>query len=44
MGCNPAKCWGGGERGEAGCKLIACLDTVTKKLCERDKWVMYNIK
>jgi len=31
----------GGERGEAGCKLTVSLGTGTKKLCERDKWVMY---
>jgi hypothetical protein len=29
------------RRGEAGCKLIAGLDIRTKKLCERDEWVMY---
>jgi hypothetical protein len=28
----------GERREEAGCKLIAGLDTRTKKLCERDKW------
>jgi hypothetical protein len=30
-----------GERGEAGCKITASLDTETKKLCERDKLTMY---
>jgi hypothetical protein len=39
-----AKCWGGGERRwerrEAGYKLTAGLGTRTKKIYERDKWVM----
>ena len=40
--CKHAKCWGGGEkRGEAGCKLIAGFDTVTKKPYDRDRWVIY---
>ena len=43
--CKQAKCWGGGEkrgeRGEAGCKLIAGFDTVTKKPYDRDRWVIY---
>jgi hypothetical protein len=30
-----------GEREETGCKLIAGLDTITNKLCERDKCAMY---
>ena len=29
------------ERGEAGCKLTADLDTRTEKLYERDRWAMY---
>jgi len=41
VGCKLAKCCCGeekrGERREAGCKLTASLDTITKKLCERDK-------
>jgi hypothetical protein len=45
-GCKQAECrgWrreGRRERGEAGCKLIADLDTRTKKLGETDKWTMY---
>ena len=41
VGCKSAKCWGGGERREADCKLAAGLDTRTEKLCETDKWAMY---
>ena len=29
------------ERDEAGWKLTADFDTKIKKLCERDKWVIY---
>jgi hypothetical protein len=31
----------GEEREEASCKLTADLDTIIKKLCERDEWAMY---
>ena len=31
----------GGEREEAGYKFTADLGTRTKKVCERDKWIMY---
>ena len=42
IGYKPAKWWGeGGERGEAGCKFTVGLDTRIKKICERDKLVMY---
>jgi hypothetical protein len=29
------------SRGEADCKFIVGLGTITKKLYERDKWAMY---
>ena len=29
------------EGGEVGCKLTASFDTRTKKIYEKDKWVMY---
>jgi len=43
LDCKPAKYGGEGEkeRGEAGCKVTANLDIETKKLYERDKWVIY---
>ena len=31
------------EREEAGCNLTARFDTVTKKLCERDRWTKTTI-
>ena len=33
--------WRREERGEADCKLTVGLGTKTKKIYERDKWVMY---